>query len=131
MLRTLLLSAFLLADADPLGPALTAEQFEDYTTGRTLTYATEAGVYGIEEYRSGRRVRWAFTDGECAEGFWYPAGEAICFEYEGMEIPQCWTFHHGDRGLTAIFVNDPDAPFYSELGQTTTPLECHGPEVGV
>ena len=48
----------------------------------TLTYAENGQVYGIEEYRPNRRVRWAFVGDTCREGYWYDEGRQICFVYE-------------------------------------------------
>jgi hypothetical protein len=69
---------------------LTAEEFEAYVTGRTLTYSAGGIPFGIEEYRKGRRVLWSYLDGQCEEGKWYAAGEMICFVYDAYPEHQ-WT----------------------------------------
>ncbi|WOI57420.1 hypothetical protein [Palleronia sp. LCG004] len=110
---------------------MTAEEFEDYVTGKTLYYASNGIAYGIEEYHPGREVRWSFLDDECKEGVWYPRDEQICFEYIDGNGPQCWTFFLQDGGLMARFADDPPG---SELYETQTsdePLKCPGPAVGV
>jgi hypothetical protein len=113
------------------GPPLSAEAFEAHTTGRTLTYARQGEVYGVEEYLPGRRVRWAFAAGLCQYGTWYPAGEQICFAYAADPEPQCWTFWLRDGRLAARFAGDPPGSELVEVEQSATPLLCPGPEVGV
>lgn len=110
---------------------LTAEEFEAYATGRTLTYALGGQVYGIEQYLPGRRVLWAFAGDECRRGTWYEQGEEICFVYEHDPTPQCWTFHRKDNGIAARFAGDAPGSELSEVAQTPEPLSCTGPDVGV
>lgn len=110
---------------------MTAGEFEAYATGRTLTYAEDGVIYGIEEYLPGRRVRWAFTDDECREGYWYEEAEAVCFVYDDRPDPQCWTFSRGDRGLIARFLGSENGRELYEARQSTKPLVCLGPDVGV
>lgn len=109
---------------------LTAEEFDAYTTGRTLTYSLGGLAFGIEEYRPNRRVRWSFLDGDCDEGEWYPVGEMICFAYDSYPEPQCWTFYRRNGGLVALFQNDPDATELYETRNSPEPLQCLGPRVG-
>ena len=110
---------------------MSAAEFEAYVTGRTLTYASRGVPFGIEEYRKGRRVLWSFLDGRCEEGEWYAAGDMICFVYETYPEHQCWTFHLRDEGLFARFQNDPGATELYETRQSSEPMQCLGPEVGV
>ena len=42
---------------------LSPEEFERATEGRTLFYANDGQIYGVEEYLPGRRVIWSFDDG--------------------------------------------------------------------
>ncbi len=109
---------------------MTAAEFEAYTTGKTLTYSVGGLIYGTEEYRENRRVRWAFTDDECQEGTWYPAGDMICFEYDGYPDPQCWTFFQRSGGLAARYENDPEQLELIETRGAREPLVCLGPRVG-
>lgn len=111
---------------------LSAAEFEAYTTGKTLSYATSGQApYGAEEYLPNRRVRWAFTDQECKEGEWYPSGELICFLYEDSTDPQCWSFFLTPQGLRAQFANRPgSAPLY-QIDESDEPLFCPGPLIGV
>ena len=115
-----------LADT-PMSPA----EFETYTTGKTLTYASNGRAYGIEEYLENRRVRWSFLDGECQDGSWYPAGDMICFVYDGSGDPQCWTFFREGSGLRALFMNDPDETELYETRASDEPMICLGPKIGV
>ncbi len=74
-MRALVLTALLAAAPAAAETPLSAAEFESIVTGRTLSYASSGGEYGAEEYFDGRRVRWSYLDGDCAEGRWYEAGE--------------------------------------------------------
>jgi hypothetical protein len=110
---------------------LTGAEFEAYATGKTLTYASNGQVYGVEQYLTNRRVRWAFVDDTCRIGHWYEDAGEICFVYENDATPQCWTFHIRGGKLMARFVSEPPATELSEVNQTSDPLACTGPDVGV
>ena len=110
---------------------MSGAEFDAYATGRTLTYAESGVIYGIEEYLPNRRVRWAFTEDECREGYWYEDGAAICFVYEDNPVAQCWTFTHGSRGLIAKFLGSDNGRELYEAQQSDDPLVCLGPDVGV
>ena len=131
MLRSLLV--FLaLSGAAVAEPAMTAEEFEAYATGKTLYFGVLGEAYGGEEYLEGRRVRWSFLDGQCKEGVWYQAGEEICFVYEDApDAPQCWRFTQSSTGLIASFESTPGYDELYEVEQADEPLLCLGPEVGV
>jgi len=109
---------------------MTADQFERYATGKTLTYSQAGEVFGTEQYLANRRVRWAFTGAECQDGIWYEAAGLICFVYDTEPTPQCWSFSEDASGLHARFNDDPAGTALSEVEQTTTPLICAGPDVG-
>lgn len=110
---------------------MTAEEFEAYTAGKTLTFAEGGVTYGIEEYLENRRVRWSYLDGECQHGQWYPFQDMICFVYEETGEPQCWTFFREPTGLRAIFRNDPENTQLYETRTSDEPLLCLGPKIGV
>jgi hypothetical protein len=110
---------------------MTAAEFEAYATGKTLTYSQFGQVYGAEQYLPGRRVLWAFTNDECREGLWYEEAGQICFVYEHDATPQCWTFWKDAGGLNARFEGDGPSSQLSEVAQSTEPLLCAGPDVGV
>ncbi len=111
---------------------MSAEEFEAYTSGQTLTYFDQGTPYGTEEYRPNRRVRWAFIGGQCTEGFWYDSGAGICFVYEhDPEVPQCWEFLQEGGRLTAMFLGDDDGRELYEAERSDEPMTCLGPDVGV
>ena len=111
---------------------MTAEEFEAHTTGRTLTFHFEDQPYGVEQYLPGRRVLWAFIGDECTEGVWYPRDDMICFLYEHNPEEQCWHFFLSGNGMRGVFIG-PDGPGTElyEVKNTTTPMTCLGPGVGV
>jgi hypothetical protein len=106
-------------------------EFETYVTGRTLTYSQYGQTFGVEEYLTDRRVRWAFTEDICQYGTYFEQNGLICFAYENDPDPHCWTFWHEGDGLKALSVTDAPGAELSEVAQTDTPLSCAGPEVGV
>ncbi len=110
---------------------MSAAEFEAYSMGKTLTYSQFGQVYGAEQYLSDRRVLWAFKDDECREGQWYEDAGQICFIYEYDATPQCWTFWTDERGLRARFEGDGPTSELSEVAQSTEPLLCAGPDLGV
>lgn len=124
-----------LVGPDPSGPPLTAAEFEAYAVGKTLTYAQGGQVWGQEEYLPNHRVVWAFTGQSCQYGQWSEERSAagiplICFVYEDKPDPNCWQFHLGATGLTALFMGD-TGPALAEVAQTDQPMQCPGPKVGV
>lgn len=137
MLRLLIL--LILANAGTLTPAvaqqaMTGAEFDAYTRGKTLTYYESGRPYGIEQYLGGKRVTWAFDDGECQKGTWVePEPALICFTYENTAGEQCWNFFQTDTGLRATFVGgaQADGPTLYEARRSRYPLLCLGPEVGV
>ncbi len=110
---------------------ITAEEFERIVTGKTFSYATGGAPYGAEEYLGNRRVRWTFLDGECTEGSWYESGEYICFVYDNIPDPQCWTFFMRSGRLSARFSGQSTSTDLFETERQDEPLFCLGPEVGV
>ena len=123
--------ALLTASAATAETQLSGAEFEAYSTGKTLTYASNGQIYGVEQYLPNRRVRWAFIDDTCRIGHWYEDAGEICFVYEHDATPQCWTFHLSDSKLMARFVSDPPQTELKEVNQTSEPLACTGPDVGV
>ncbi len=116
----LLLAAPALADTP-----MTGAEFEAYAKGKTLTFATESGPYGVERYLPGRRVIWSFLDGQCEEGRWYEEGSAICFVYDFEPEPQCWElYQEGDR-LRAVFLNAPGTTVLYEALDGEEDLICN------
>ncbi|QPM89034.1 hypothetical protein [Pseudooceanicola algae] len=127
------LTALTLLIATPLlaQQAMTAQEFDSYSQGKTFYYGSGGQPYGIEEYLPGRRVRWSFLDGQCKDGTWYEQNGEICFVYEDQSAPQCWLFFNGPDGMTASFQSDEVGTELYEIENTPEPLQCMGPEVGV
>lgn len=112
-------------------PPLSAEEFDARTIGRTITYSAFGQPYGVEQYLPGHKVIWAFAEGECKEGTWFQDGDYICFDYRDDSGLQCWTFHDTPEGLMARFLGDDENEPLVSLSESTEPLSCQGPEVGV
>ena len=110
---------------------MTAEEFEAYTTGKTLYFYSQGQAYGVEEYKENRRVTWSFLDGQCKDGTWYAEGDQICFVYEDAPTPQCWIFYQEGGGLRAVFEGRDTGTELYEAGEADEPMMCLGPEVGV
>lgn len=111
---------------------MNAEEFDQFTLGKTFYYGVNGRDYGAEEYLPNHRVIWTFLDGRCQNGTWYQDGEMICFEYEALEEIQCWTFRESPTGgLVARFKDDPQALELFEVQRSHQPLQCLGPDVGV
>lgn len=131
MLRSILLLCALPALASAQDAPLGAEAFEDFTTGKTFSYAANGMLYGAEEYGPDRSVQWSFLDGKCMSGRWYADGPDICFVYDDGPPEQCWRFYRDGAGLRAEFQGPSgDTTLYS-TAETDEPLYCVGPEVGV
>ena len=127
-----------------LGPALspafaqgpmTATEFNAYTNGKTLYFNNQGKTYGAERYFGKRRVEWSFLEGECQQGRWFEAGKNfICFIYDDTVDPQCWQFFKTPDGLRAQFkgaAGDTEEDMLYEAQPNATPMQCHGPGVGV
>lgn len=123
----LLLSGELVAAAQE---PMSAEDFDAYATGKTLSFAKGSEIWGTEQYLPGRRVVWAFSADECQYGVWFPQGDEICFVYDNDPTPQCWTFWKQGNGLRARFTGDPAGTELAEVDQSDEPLACPGPDVG-
>ncbi len=110
---------------------MSAEEFESYVTGRTLTFGFQGAPYGVEEFRPSRRTTWQFLGEECREGRWFDRDEQICFIYDDHPGEEhCWIFWRGEAGLNARFMGEGAATELYEVRQSDRPLICPGPEVG-
>jgi hypothetical protein len=111
---------------------MSAAEFEEYTTGHTLTFSFQGVPYGAEQYLPGRRVIWAFTGDDCREGQWYEEAGNICFVYDDLPLdPQCWSFWRTDEGLRALFMGEGARTELYEAERSRRPLLCEAPSVGV
>jgi hypothetical protein len=111
--------------------ALDAAAFEARTLGRTITYSYQGNAYGSEQYLPGNRVLWAFTGSACKAGRWFQKDAQICFLYDTLPEPQCWTFHDDGGKLIARFQGDSIAAPLVSLQESPAPLTCGGPDLGV
>jgi hypothetical protein len=127
----LILTAALPAYPEAVPSPMTADEFDAYVTGKTLTYSQYSSVFGVEEYLPDRKVRWSVAPDLCQYGSWYPEADKICFVYEYDPDPHCWTFWLGPAGLTALSAEDLPGAELSEVQQSDVPLQCPGPDVGV
>lgn len=111
---------------------MTGAEFDAYSRGKILTYADEGYIYGTEEYLSDRRVRWAFTEDVCQIGHWYDTDDGqICFVYAEEPEHQCWKFYLRAGELTAQSMNEGSDLRLDQVQQTSAPLSCAGPDLGV
>lgn len=129
-MRGVLLAVVLASPAFAKTP-ITAEEFEAHVTGKTVTYKQYDGIFGIEEYLDGRKVRWSTAPNECLYGTWYPDGDDICFVYEYDPSPACWTFWMKGGALVALSVGGLPGEELREIDASDQGLPCPGPDVGV
>ncbi|MEM1387674.1 MAG: hypothetical protein AAGG54_08700 [Pseudomonadota bacterium] len=131
MRALLILALTLLTNPALADEAMSAAKFEAYVEGRTLTYHDQGVAYGIEQYLPNRRVRWAYLDQECWEGYWYDDGPNICFVYEDSPQPKCWRFSRKNGKLSAVFIGAENGRELYEARNSSEPLVCLGPNIGV
>lgn len=113
------------------GPALadpmTAQDFDAYVTGKTLTFAMPDGTpFGVEAYGPDRSVTWSSAPGLCQTGVWYDKAGLICFLYRNDPKEKCWTVDRTDRGLRA---QSTEGTVLFEATEAQVPLVCPGPEL--
>jgi hypothetical protein len=110
---------------------MTADEFETWSTGKTLDYSIDGTLYGSEMHLPGRKTLDADTGGPCHAGHWFPEGDAICFVYDGDPREHCWRFWRDGVGVLAELVDGPPDLSLSQVTEAPAPLSCPGPEVGV
>lgn len=120
-----------LAETPLTATPLTAEGFEAHVLGKTVTYARQGSVFGIEEYLEDRQVRWSVAPNLCLYGTWYPQGDDICFVYTDDPAPHCWTFWLQGGTLVARSVDGETGAELYEVEANDQALPCPGPDVGV
>ncbi len=125
-----LLAASLSAEAEEF---LSADEFEEIATNITQYFTRGGTFYGAEQFFTGRRSLWQYSDGSCTYGVWYEEGDAICFVYEDVPGgPQCWHFtRRGDSfyaRIAGLAAGDPSELRLSKVD--TEPLPCPGPDTG-
>ena len=113
---------------------VTADEFAQMVTGKTLHFNRNGVPFGSEQYFSDKRVIWAFEGGgDCQRGIWFEnTSGQICFVYDTDPEPQCWDFLEGDDGVFRARLDgaDPDADLMTR-DVVTDDLECPLPDVGV
>ena len=117
------------------GPALaqtpmTADEFEAWSTGQTLDYWYGDTFFGSEMHLPGRQTMDSDPGGPCVMGLWQPAGDAICFVYDGSDTPHCWRFWRDGGKVFAQSLSDDPGDLPATVTLAPAPLACTGPEVG-
>jgi len=128
-MRSALIALFLASSPAWAETPLDGEAFEALVTGRTLTFSTASGPFGVEYYAPNRRVVWSFVGGDCQNGEWYevdgPSGPEICFTYETDPTPKCWQVFDVDGKIRADSMNTPGGTVLFEAVESE-PLICGG-----
>ena len=108
------------------------EEFEAFSTGRTLHFTLDGQRFGAEHFLPGRRTLWRFDGGPCLDGVWHAEGDRICFVYTDDPAAQCWHFLRDGAHLRAVLVEDgQETDFALDFSHADdVPLNCPGPDVG-
>ena len=131
MRTTLALVLTLTAPAALAQPAMTPDDFDAWSRGKTLAYSVDGVIFGSEAYFADRQVRDADTGGPCLDGSWFADGNAVCFVYPARDGIHCWTYwRDGESVFAKPVAADPGDPA-QRVTVADTPLTCPGPEVGV
>lgn len=107
------------------------QDFEAWSTGRTLDYFDGLTYWGSEQHLPGRKTVDADDQGLCQNGVWFAQGDAICFVYEMSLGTHCWHFWREDDQVTARNVDSASEVAPYEVTLSEDPVSCMGPEVGV
>lgn len=130
MLRLALLLTCLAPAAQAQTP-MSPEEFDAWSTGKTLDYFRDGQLLGSEAYFPNRTVRDADLGGPCLDGTWHAEGDAVCFIYPARDGTHCWTFwRDGAQVFAKPLASAPEDPA-QVVTEATAPLACPGPEVGV
>lgn len=106
--------------------AMTAEEFEAYATGKTITFRTDlTPEFGVERYLPGRRVMWSTFDGICQYGVWFESKGNICFRYEHDPEHKCWAIYDEPDGLRGVYTTVPNTTVIYEVLDREDPLICN------
>lgn len=109
---------------------LSAAEFEAWSTGQTLDYWIDGTFFGSEMHLADRQTIDSDPGGPCVTGTWFPAGDAICFVYDGSDTQHCWTFWRDDGQVFALSQAADPASSPAIVTLAPEPLACQGPEVG-
>ena len=106
--------------------AMTAEEFDAYVTGKTITFRTALNPeFGVERYLPGRRVMWSTFDGTCMYGIWFESKGDICFRYDGDPEHKCWEIYDEPAGLRGVYTTHPNTTVIYEVPERQDPLICN------
>ncbi len=126
-----LLAPALLAPAAFAQTPMSPDDFDTWSTGKTLDYSVDGRIIGSESYASDRQVRDADTGGPCLDGSWSASGDQVCFVYPARDGVHCWTYwREGDAVFAKPVTADPADP-PQRVTVADAPLDCPGPDVGV
>lgn len=128
MLRAALLLALLPAAA-AAQTAMNPDEFEAWSTGKTLDYHVDGSLWGSEMHLAGRKTLDADVGGTCRSGQWYPQGDTVCFVYDVSPGPYCWRFLKDGDQVTAEYAGELDAGRI-QVTLSDAPIPCD-PGVGV
>lgn len=133
LIAALCLAAACLALPANAERVVTADEFAEMVTGRTLHFDRFGSPFGSEQYFPDKRVIWAFEGGSCQRGIWFEnTGGQICFVYDDDPAPQCWDFIETDDGAfhARLDGEDPGADLVTrDIGSEA--LDCPLPDLGV
>ncbi len=105
---------------------MTAKEFDEHVTGRTVTFLNELGQdYGVERYMEGQRVMWSDFNGTCQYGIWFESKGDICFRYDGDPQHKCWAVYDSPDGMRATYTTSPPHNTIIEDLDRDTPLICN------
>lgn len=124
---------FVLCMAFPLHAetVVSPDAFEKLSTGKTLYFSHNGAPYGAEQFFTGRRSKWRYSDGQCEDGQWFTDNDLICFKYKNKYDTQCWYFLKTDQGYAARAENAPADEIIVLDFMDTKPLLCVDPDLSV
>ena len=130
MAKLITLLALLWASVASAEAPMTGAEFDEYATGRTLSFGTIGNPdYGVEQYLPGRDVIWSPAPDICIEGVWFEQDGDICFLYENDPEAKCWKVYRTETGIRAEFTNRPGTTVLFESTDLEKPLTCPGPDL--
>ncbi|MXU65544.1 hypothetical protein [Oceanomicrobium pacificus] len=111
---------------------LTAPDFEAMVEGHKFDFTLNGMPFGREQYLPGRQVLWQGPGGACQYGRWYPAGDAICFEYDEIPDPFCWTVERSADRVEVTLLPSEAGITVDMVGPTDSQMmSCPLPGLGV
>lgn len=115
-------------------PPMTGAEFQAHIGMNTFSYLYSNGVRGTADYGPGHTLVWAFEGDTCVNGYWFEAGDDICFAFEDGALSACWHFYKQDNRLhgiaTRLSSGDQTSVEIFEASHTDQSVDCPGPDVG-